>query len=991
MTKIKDFNVCYIKKPFQQKPSSDVINKIMAASKKPNNSFYIEDKVNLDELADLIQNGYIFSNHRRVIEDGNAKYNILGSQVFFIDFDDLKSESQFNQLLDILVECNMAPNIFYQTFSHDPSIGKIKYRLVYVMEEFQKDLNFVIIKKLLNLFFMKICKINGFEVYPDPCCFNLTQTTYGSKRKISIFSVGVMKSKDLIANLNSCHNIEEVSKKSVYNGFNFTIDTSYENQDPFTISIICKPYWQDKKVKDSKVYQISIWESGWQKTTHDLYSNIQAMRTILPTTWESDMQKSNIDQYSIYRPMLQFCTSDLDSSCWYEIIKETRKSNQNKKHDNQKESRCFLSNQSPYKKDLSFHDYEVAVSYYSKYSNISCECFRRLILGDDTVSEIDYNMWWFFFSDLINVTQDLMYPMKFEVIQYFIAKHIKVLKNGDRGELFSVIDDEKGTHPIIENMIKNYDFTKAGKCKCRECKKRSLEMQLKEHNIWMDEKDTRLDTLENTRKELDEIIYDKLKSLSEENSNTQSLKYIRAECGAGKTYSILKNIGEFKDVIYATKEHQTLKEKYNQFLELHPHLTPDKDVVLIGDLILNNDRNEKENKLIKSIIRKHSLLGCTNIETINHTCNHYVKTKMLSNKLSKKEKKDIEKYMQQVQKVHKSGVIVFTTHARSSLGAFNKVDKILVIDESPVDSILNFSSYEVDQLEILCDEEIFKYKKPPFSRQTLDHYKDNIEEIETSDMTKFKDRIKNDVVFKKYDENAVKFLSEFFSKRKRLTISNGTINIFSIRNNFPNKMIIATDSDIQNYIIELFAKQNYLTELITTAKIKPTGKVQYIKRDDVTKSKMNYNLGKIKKEIDQFIEDHDIDFVITYSTLSKHFNDEVNNTYFGNCMARNELSGKNLLVLGDYRLPKEILKKKIELVFGVTPTERKDGRKIKINYNGIEFMFYPYFVEDEFIDFEISEIINEKRQAIGRSRLLFNNSNVYLIGQVPVDGYMLSG
>ena len=123
--------------------------------------------------------------------------------------------------------------------------------------------------------------------------------------------------------------------------------------------------------------------------------------------------------------------------------------------------------------------------------------------------------------------------------------------------------------------------------------------------------------------------------------------------------------------------------------------------------------------------------------------------------------------------------------------------------------------------------------------------------------------------------------------------------------------------------------------------------------------------------------------VITFKAFKHHFNNPVEEMYFGNCSGYDTLMGKDIAVVGtphrnnvEYFLTAKVL----GIEFNTTDTTMTYQQ---VTHNGFKFKFNCFDNEDlRMIQFSLIE--SDLIQAIGRARTLRTNAKVEVYSNYPL-------
>ena len=175
---------------FSQKPSSDEIKKIS----------YIRKDMNIDDIVNCIQNGYVFSanfneDYTTTITQSDRRYdNFISTAMVMYDLDGGIDCS----LKELIGSLKYIPTVAYTTFSHQKEGKGNRYRLMYLFENpiDDKDIYKSIYEEIKNSFEFKL---------EDNCGKNPCQAIFGSSSDCEIIVTNQPYSVKDFSIVGKCH------------------------------------------------------------------------------------------------------------------------------------------------------------------------------------------------------------------------------------------------------------------------------------------------------------------------------------------------------------------------------------------------------------------------------------------------------------------------------------------------------------------------------------------------------------------------------------------------------------------------------------------------------------------------------------------------------------------------------------------------------------------------------------------------------------------
>ena len=175
---------------FSQKPSGDEIKKIS----------YIRKDMNIDDIVNCIQNGYVFSanfneDYTTAITQSDRRYdNFISTAMVMFDLDG-DIDCSLEELIGLL---KYIPTVAYTTFSHHKGNKGNRYRLLYLFEDPINDIN------VYHSIYQEIKNSFEFEI-DDNCGRNPCQAVFGSSSDCEIIVTNQPYSVKDFSIVEKCH------------------------------------------------------------------------------------------------------------------------------------------------------------------------------------------------------------------------------------------------------------------------------------------------------------------------------------------------------------------------------------------------------------------------------------------------------------------------------------------------------------------------------------------------------------------------------------------------------------------------------------------------------------------------------------------------------------------------------------------------------------------------------------------------------------------
>lgn len=324
-------------------------------------------------------------------------------------------------------------------------------------------------------------------------------------------------------------------------------------------------------------------------------------------------------------------------------------------------------------------------------------------------------------------------------------------------------------------------------------------------------------------------------------------------------------------------------------------------------------------------------------------------------------------YLQDLRYSMTSQDTILTTHKRVLFTDFNH--DTIIFDEDPLNSILEIKELKILDLVAL---------KLMTNLNGLDYLINHLtgstptQIIKTPSFAIDIDELIDVISDLKVDSNIVDFLKSSYFIRDGL---NPDIINYIVKRDLPkNKKVIIMSATLPVHIYQkLFGDR---VEVIDITNVNQQGTViQYTNRS-CSRNGLNNYVNKISEKVGDKP-------VLTFKSFRHHFQNPVQEMYFGNCSGYDSLKGQDMAVVGtphrnniEYFLTASIL----GIDYRSTDTTMSHQ---KIEYNGFRFKF-NCFDNEELRNIQLSLIESDLIQAVGRARTLRTSAQVDLYSNFPL-------
>lgn len=324
-------------------------------------------------------------------------------------------------------------------------------------------------------------------------------------------------------------------------------------------------------------------------------------------------------------------------------------------------------------------------------------------------------------------------------------------------------------------------------------------------------------------------------------------------------------------------------------------------------------------------------------------------------------------YLQDLKSSINSRDTILTTHKRVLFTDFSH--DTIIFDEDPLNSLLEIKEMKISDLVALNMmtnlnelEYIISYLTDSPQKQV----------IKTPSFTINVDDLINSLSTINVESNIIDFLaSSFFMRDKKYP----DIVYYIVKRDLPKKKkVIIMSATLSIHIYQKLYGDR--VEVIDLTNVEQKGKViQYTNRSCSRQGLVNY-VDKISDKIGDKP-------VLTFKSFGHHFQNPVNEMYFGNCSGYDTMKGQNLAVVGTpHRNEAQYFLTASILGFDFKATDTTMSHQ-KIEYNGFRFKF-NCFDNEELRNIQLSLIESDLIQAVGRARTLRTSAQVDLYSNFPL-------
>lgn len=324
-------------------------------------------------------------------------------------------------------------------------------------------------------------------------------------------------------------------------------------------------------------------------------------------------------------------------------------------------------------------------------------------------------------------------------------------------------------------------------------------------------------------------------------------------------------------------------------------------------------------------------------------------------------------YLQDLKLSVNSMDTILTTHKRVLFTDFPH--DTIIFDEDPLNSLLEIKEMKISDLFALNMmtnlnglEHIIGY---------LTHCSP-IQFIKTPLFTINVDGLIDSLSTLKVDSNIVDFLaSSFFMRDKKYP----DIIYYIVKRDLPkNKKVIIMSATLPIHIYQKLYGDR--VEVIDITNVEQQGKVIQYTNHSCSRHGLNNYVHKISERVGDKP-------VLTFKSFGHHFQNPVNEMYFGNCSGYDSMKGQDLAIVGTpHRNEAQYFLIASILGFEIKTTDTTMSHQ-KIEYNGFRFKF-NCFDHEKLRNIQLSLIESDLIQAVGRARTLRTSAHVDLYSNFPL-------
>lgn len=310
---------------------------------------------------------------------------------------------------------------------------------------------------------------------------------------------------------------------------------------------------------------------------------------------------------------------------------------------------------------------------------------------------------------------------------------------------------------------------------------------------------------------------------------------------------------------------------------------------------------------------------------------------------------------------------LLTTHKRALFSEFSH--DTLIFDEDPLNSILEIKELKIS--DVFTANLLTKF-------EGVEHiltYLQDVSQLEIRKTPTFSvdiDTLIEKISMSKLSSNLIDFLSSSFFVRDG---QDPDLVYYIVKQDLPRtKKIVILSATVPTEIYKtLFGDRVHIYDITDVQQMGSV--IQHTSR-----SCSRHGLNSYVTKISEKVGDKP---VITFKSFDRHFNNPVEDMYFGNCSGYDSLKGRDIAVVGTphrnnvkYFLTAKVL----GVNFKTTDTTMLFQ---KIEHNGFRFKF-NCFENDDLREIQLSLIESDLIQAVGRARTLRTSATVDLYSNFPL-------
>jgi len=461
----------------------------------------------------------------------------------------------------------------------------------------------------------------------------------------------------------------------------------------------------------------------------------------------------------------------------------------------------------------------------------------------------------------------------------------------------------------------------------------------------------RIDILEPIHKmeleEAEEIMKSTIQKINE-TGECGKIYLIKLPTAIGKTQVITSIAG-----VTISVPTNRLKNEISQRMKVKHMTTPDP--VVFDDISLN------------SMIEYYFRLGLPRkVSSLLYN----VSNKKGTVRYSEEDVQRAEEYLNQLRMCQITKDTLITTHSRSLINGF--AHDTLIFDEDPINQIIDIKQLKIsDLIKInIQSSNILKDELDPAIKALIEC--NPMEPLETPKSSVDLDKLVEQISQRKIDSNIIDFFGSDYLIKDKFDLNK--IH-YVVERKIPDhkKVIILSATIPVNVYKRIYGDR---VEIIDLADVKQQGTIVQHTSRSCSRDGLNRYASTISKEIGDKP-------VITFMKYRHHFNNPVNDMYFGNCSGYDGLKGIDLAVVGTpHRNNVEyvLMSKVMGIDFSIDDLTMSHQT---IEHGGFRFKF-NCFDHPDLRGIQLALIESDLIQAVGRARTLRTDARVDVYSNFPL-------
>ncbi|MBN8837682.1 MAG: hypothetical protein J0I09_10500 [Sphingobacteriia bacterium] len=328
-----------------------------------------------------------------------------------------------------------------------------------------------------------------------------------------------------------------------------------------------------------------------------------------------------------------------------------------------------------------------------------------------------------------------------------------------------------------------------------------------------------------------------------------------------------------------------------------------------------------------------------------------------------------DEYLSKLKSSYFSTNTILTTHARAIHSDFSH--DTIIFDEDPLTSLIDIKQVSISDIQKLDNQTRLDNND---LNNIINYLKSTIpSEITATPLFAVDiDALVDKVTVSSIQTNIFDFFNSSYLMKDE---QNYDVIHYVVKRQLPkNKKIIILSATLPIYIYQKLYGDRL--NVIDIRDVEQQGQIiQYTNR-----SCSRNSLQRYVSDISQTVGDKP---VITFKSFQHHFNNPVDDMYFGNCSGYDNLKGKDIAVVGtphrdniQYLLTAKVLRIDFKTIDTTMSFQ-------KIEYNGFKFKFNTYDNE-ELRNIQLAFIESDLIQAVGRARTLRTDATVEVCSNFPL-------